>query len=202
MPVMCLRLSTLALIATLLLAGCVAPPKVAPPSAPTVTRTPAPLPATPGTPGVDGPVRATRGYAWSVQMDDAGRRLKSGLSGDASVAQTTDARLWVSLPTEQSFAAGRSALRPAATAWLDQVALALRENRRAEVQIVASADAGQRGTGAEALAIDRAASARDWLVARGIAAPRIAVAGLAARSAPAAAALRLDVLFGERGDPR
>lgn len=180
-----------------LLAGCAAPPPVAPPTTPTVTNTPAPP-----TDAVGAPIRATRGYVWSPQMDDTARRLRGNLSGGASVAQTTDQRLWISLPTAEAFAAGRSALTPSGSAWLDRVALALRENRRAEIQIVGSSDPALRGNAAETLAMDRAASARDWMVARGIAAPRMSVAGVAARAAaaPPAEGGRLDILIGERSE--
>lgn len=135
-------------------------------------------------------------------MDDTARRLRGSLSGNAQVAQTTDQRLWVSLPSAEAFATGRSALTASGGAWLDRVAGALRENRRAEIQIVGSPDAGLRGNAAETQAMDRAASARDWMVARGIAPPRMSVAGVAAR---AAATLppeggRLDILIGERAD--
>ena len=180
-----------------LLAGCAAPPPVAPPATPVVTST-----AAPPTDAVGAPIRATRGYTWSAQMDDTSRRLRSDLSGPASVAQTTDQRLWVSLPSADAFAAGRSALTPSGSAWLDRVALALRENRRAEIQIVGSADASLRGPAAERQAMDRAASARDWMVARGIPAPRMSVAGVAARAAATAPpdGGRLDILIGERAD--
>lgn len=180
-----------------LIAGCAAPPPVAPPTTPVVTSTPAPP-----TDAVGAPIRATRGYAWSSQMDDTTRRLRSDLSGNASVAQTTDQRLWVSLPSAEAFAAGRSALSPSGSAWLDRIALALRENRRAEVQIVGSADPALRGKAAETQAMDRAASARDWMVARGVPAPRMSVAGVAARAAVVAPADggRLDIMIGERAD--
>jgi outer membrane protein OmpA-like peptidoglycan-associated protein len=185
-----------ALLATLL-AGCAAPPPVAPPATPTVTNTPAPP-----TDAAGAPIRPTRGFVWSTQMDDTARRLRGSLSGNAQVAQTTDQRLWVSLPSSETFAAGRSALTTSGGAWLDRVAGALRENRRAEIQIVGSPDAVLRGNAAETQAMDRAASARDWMVARGIAPPRMSVAGVAAR---AAATLppeggRLDILIGERAD--
>ena len=180
-----------------LAAGCAAP-RVAPPTAPVVASTPAPMPA-----GSDAPAKAPRSYAWSSRMDDAARRLRSGLSGPPEVAVTTDQRIWVKLPTAASFPRGRAALEPAARAWLDQVALALRTVPQAEVQIVATADAGQRGAGAETLALDRAASTRDWLVARGLPAPRVSVAALASRAAAGAGGdLRVDVLIGERADPR
>jgi len=95
-----------------------------------------------------------------------------------------------------STAKGSSNQSSAAGAWLDQVALALRDVPRAEVQIVGQPDA--RGAGGTALALDRAASARDWMVMRGVPARRVAVSGQAPRGAKQAASNRLDILIGER----
>jgi outer membrane protein OmpA-like peptidoglycan-associated protein len=182
-----------AALLALIVAGCATAP-VPPPTQPTVTSAPA------GDATIDGPLKAARSYAWTPQMDESFRRLRGALGGGATVAQTTDARLWVSLPTAEAFASGRSALRPVASGWLDQVVLAVRGNRRAEMQIVASADPGSRGPTAEALALDRAASARDWMVARGIPAPRLTVSGVTAKAATAGGERRLEILIGERAE--
>lgn len=130
-------------------------------------------------------------------MGDTAQRLRSALAGGTfEVSQTTDLRLWLSMPVEAAFDKGRSAVKPQATAQLDQLALALRANQRAQVQIVGDADVV--GAGASNLALDRAASARDWLVARGIVAMRIGVGSRTARGTPAADTPRLDILVGER----
>jgi outer membrane protein OmpA-like peptidoglycan-associated protein len=177
------------LVAAIWLAGCAAPPVVAPPPPATIE---APTVA-PG--GV--PARAPGAtYVWSDKLAASAQKLRSGLQGnDVAVSQTTDQRLWVSLPADAAFAAGRAAVKAPATGWLDQVAVALRDLPRAEVQIVSDADA----TGsARALALDRAASARDWLVGRGVPPQRISVAGRGSRSPVPADQRRLDILVGER----
>ncbi len=172
------------------LAGCAAPPVVAPPP-------PATIEAPTVAPG--GTLRATgAAYLWSDKLSASAQRLRSGLQGNnVAVSQTTDQRLWVSLPAEMAFAAGRAAVKAPATGWLDQVAAALRELPRAEVQIVSDSDATGSENSARVLALDRAASARDWMVARGVPPQRI---GVAARNGRAAAAdqRRLDILIGER----
>jgi outer membrane protein OmpA-like peptidoglycan-associated protein len=151
-----------------------------------------PPPATASTPASGSP------YVWSDRMDSAASRLRSALLGSGvEVSQTTDQRLWLSLPGETAFAAGRSALRPPAGQWLDQVAATLKTIPQAEVQIVGNPDiTAGAPTGSTALALDRAASARDWMVMRGVLASRVSVSGRALR-APVAQA-RLDVLIGER----
>ncbi len=138
-------------------------------------------------------------YLWSDKLAAAAQKLRSGLQGNnVAVSQTTDLRLWVSLPAEAAFATGRAAVKAPATGWLDQVAVALRELPRADVQIVSDADAAGNDNSARVLALDRAASARDWLVIRGVSPQRIAVAGRSGRSAVPADQRRLDILIGER----
>ena len=173
-----------ALGAALMLGGC-ALPKVSTPALPPPVSA-APLPAAPA-----------GAWVWSPQIDSAGSKLRSGLFGSgADVSQTSDQRLWISLPADTTFAAGRSAVTPAAGAWLDQVAASLRALPRAEVQIVGPVDA----KGGAALAVDRAASARDWMVMRGVPARRIAVSGQAPRGRNPGEG-RLDILIGERYTP-
>lgn len=180
--------------AVLVLAGC-AMPVVAPPTVPAPvppaqqTSTGSTAPAAAAAPA---PVGA---WTWSPQMDSAASRLRSTLRGKSiDVVQTTDQRLWLSLPGEEAFPAGRSAVTPAAGAWLDEVAQALRSVPRAEVQIVGAPDAKGGGS---SLALDRAASARDWMVARGVPARRVAVSAQTPRG-KVATPNRLEILIGER----
>lgn len=174
--------------AVLLLAGCampvVAPPAVPAPVPPAQQTTPAPAPLTPA-----------GAWTWSAEMDSAAARLRSALGGEVDVVQTTDQRLWLSLPGDEAFPAGRSAVTPAGRAWLDEVAQALRSVPRAEAQIVGAPDAKRGGA---SLALDRAASARDWMVARGVAARRVAVSGQAPKSGKTVLPNRLEILIGER----
>ena len=181
-PRLAIGASAAALLLTLV--GC-ALPKVAPPALPPPVSA-APL-----------PVASTGGWVWTPQLESAGSRLRIGLFGSgADVSQTSDQRLWISLPAEPTFAAGRPAVTPAAGAWLDQIASSLRALPRAEVQIVGPVDA----RGGAALAVDRAASARDWMVMRGVPARRMAVSGQAPRSRNPGEG-RLDILVGERSLP-
>ncbi|MFZ2652627.1 MAG: hypothetical protein WA210_21205 [Burkholderiaceae bacterium] len=118
-------------------------------------------------------------YVWSASLAAAARKLRGELPGSTvRLAQSTDQRLWVSLAADAVFAAGRSALKPGATPWLDTIAATLRELPGADVQIFGEPDALSRDDNtSRALALDRAASTRDWMVARGLGAWRVAVAG-------------------------
>lgn len=194
--------TTAAVIALVLAAGCAAPPPVPPPHVPPpVSAAPMPAPP-PGTavPPAGGSAAAASSspWAWSPRMDAAAQRLRDVLSGSGvEVAQTTDQRLWLSLPGAETFPLGRSALTRPAGGWLDQVAATLRTLPQAEVQIVGQPDA-TRG-GGSALAIDRAASARDWMVMRGVPARRVVVSGQAPKGRTTVVAEnRLDILIGER----
>ncbi len=146
-------------------------------------------------------------YAWSPQMAAAQDQLAGGLSGSGvHVARTNDDRLWITLPGDLSFEPNRSALKPAARGLLDQVVMAVRNNPRAEFRIVGHTDAKGAAGANNALSLDRAASTRDWLVARGLSPARMAVAGRGALDPLAsndeesgrATNRRVEILIGER----
>lgn len=177
------RLATsLALASAAVITGCVLPQAEPPPLPPPVSA--APLPAAPA-----------GAWAWSPELESAGTRLRASLAGSgAEVSQTPDQRLWISLPAATAFPAGRAAVSPTATPWLDRVAASVRSLPRAQVQIVGPADA----RGGAALAVDRAASARDWMVMRGVPAHRMVVTGQDPRGRTPSGEARLHIFVGER----
>lgn len=177
--------------------------------APPVKPLPAPGPSVPGS--APGPVygQAASGAArsWSPQMEAVERQLASALSGTPmTLARTTDERLWLTLPGDVAFEPNRSALKPAATGLLDKVAVVLRGQPQLELRIVGHTDSKGSAAGNDALSLDRAASTRDWLVARGLSPVKTAVAGRGARDPVAsnddeagrAANRRVEILIGER----
>ena len=168
-------------------------------SAPVARQDPVPdVPLERPTAAPGSPVPASA-YVWSDPLAAASRKLRSDLPSAVSVAQSTDGRLWVSVPAQAAFDPARSALRPAATPWLDRIAAVLRELPRSEVQIFGEPDPQSRDDRAShGLALDRAASARDWMVGRGLPARRIAVAGRHLVAATSRDARRLDIVIGER----
>jgi outer membrane protein OmpA-like peptidoglycan-associated protein len=122
------------------------------------------------------------------------------------LAKTTDERLWITLPGDLAFQPNRSALKPGATAVLDKIVVALRGVPAAEVRIVGHTDSKGAAAANDALSLDRAASTRDWLVARGMSPVRIAVAGRGSRDplasnddeAGRATNRRVEILVGEK----
>ena len=147
-------------------------------------------------------------FTWSNSMQAARGQLESSLRGTGvTVNRSTDDRLWITLPGDLSFEANRSALKPGARAALDQVSLAVRRLGPVDVRIVGHTDSKGSAAANNALSLDRAASARDWLVARGLSPVRIAVAGRGAQDPVAgndtdsgrASNRRVEILVGERG---
>lgn len=187
------------LLAAALVAGCSAPP---PKTVPEVAS------SAPGS--ASGPVYGkgpSDGKGLSAQMEAAERQLNQALNGTAvTVSRTTDDRLWITLPGDLTFQPNRSALRPGATAVLDQIALSLRSVPTAELRIVGHTDSKGPAAANDALSLDRAASTRDWLVARGLSPVRIAVAGRGSRDplasnedeAGRATNRRVEILIGEK----
>jgi outer membrane protein OmpA-like peptidoglycan-associated protein len=188
-------LPVLAGAALLWLGGCASPP-VPVVEAPPVAAVERPT-ASVGTP------RVASAYTWSERLASAARRLRDDLQpAGVTVAQSADQRLWLSLPAEVVFASGRSAIKPPAAPWLDRIAALLREQPRAEVQILGEPDPRSRDDNASrVLALDRAASARDWIVARGVSAHRVSVMGRRTSSQAGAEERRLDIFVGERAVP-
>jgi outer membrane protein OmpA-like peptidoglycan-associated protein len=191
-----------------LLSACAsAPPALPPITAPDATSA-APLERPTAAPSLAA-ARPTD-YLWSDPLAATARKLRGELpSESANIGPSSDHRLAISLDGDALFAPGRSALKPSATPWLDRIAAALRGLPRGDVQIIGDPDPQSRDDPkSRALALDRAEAARDWLVARGLPAQRIAVAGRrpvaqgAARGSPQPAAAvsehRLNILIGER----
>lgn len=189
------------LLSALVLAGCGTPPtkQLPPPATPVPGSAPGPVYGEgTQTPGKGGP---------SPQMEATEKQLGSALSGSgATLARTTDERLWITLPGDLAFQPNRAALKPTATALLDKIVVALRGLPTAELRIVGHTDAKGAVAANDALSLERAQATRDWLVARGMSPVKIAVAGRGARDplasndddAGRAANRRVEILIGEK----
>ncbi len=100
------------------------------------------------------------------------RRLADLFRGTPVVFEMTpDGSLRVGVPLRYSFDDGRAAVKPPLAAVLDRVARSQR-GQKTRLRVAAPADAS--AANAQQLARDRAASTRDYLVARGVGVSRFA----------------------------
>ena len=129
-----------------------------------------------------GAVGAGGGYIWSKKMQDQKAAMEKATVGTGiAVTQTSDNRLKLDIPSDVSFDVGRSAIKPNFDPILNQFGTTLMQHPETTISIIGHTDS----TGSDAvnnpLSVDRANSARDYLVSRGVARSRIATDGRGAR---------------------
>ena len=125
---------------------------------------------------------ALGGYIWSNQMAQKKATMEQATAGTGvAVTQTSDNQLKLNIPSDISFDTGRTNIKPNLRPILDQFAQGLSNQPNTEIRIVGHTDS----TGSDAinnpLSINRAASARDYLAARGVDSRRIQIDGRGAR---------------------
>ncbi len=127
-------------------------------------------------------VGAGGGYLWSKRMQDQKQAMEQATRGTGvAVTQTADNQLKLDIPSDISFATGRSDIQPNFAPILDRFANSLRDHNATTISIVGHTDS----TGSDAinnpLSVNRAASTRDYLTAKGVAANRININGMGER---------------------
>jgi len=127
-------------------------------------------------------VGAGGGYLWSKHMEEQKAAMEQATQGTGvSVSQTADNQLKLDIPSDVSFDTNRYDIKPNLRPILDRFATTLNQNPVTRVTIIGHTDS----TGTDAinnpLSVNRAASTRDYLVARGVAANRIAIDGRGSR---------------------
>lgn len=121
---------------------------------------------------------ALGGYIWSNRMEQQKRAMEQATQGTGvAVTQTPDNQLKLEVPSDVSFDTGRADIKANFRPVLDRFGQTLREHPQTTVRIVGHTDS----TGTDAinnpLSVNRAASARDYLVAQGVAAQRFTIDG-------------------------
>src|SRR5690606_30003355 len=129
-----------------------------------------------------GLVGAVAGNVWSTRMERQRQQMEQATQGTGvQVTQTADNRLKLEIPSDISFATGRSDINSNFRPILDRFATGLNENPAATVTIIGHTDS----TGTDAinnpLSLNRAAHTRDYLAGRGVSPQRIAVDGRGSR---------------------
>ena len=114
-------------------------------------------------------VGALGGYVWSKKMADKKAAMEQATAGTGvAVTQTPDNQLKLNIPSDISFDTGRADIKPNLYPILDSFAQGLGNQPNTDIRIVGHTDS----TGSDAinnpLSVDRAASTRDYLVARGV----------------------------------
>ncbi|PPE71011.1 OmpA family protein [Caldimonas thermodepolymerans] len=127
-------------------------------------------------------VGALGGYIWSKRMEEQKARMEQATQGTGiDVERTADNRIKVQIPSDAGFDVGRATVKPQLARVLDSFAQSMRDHSATVISIIGHTDS----TGTDAinnpLSLDRAAATRDYLVARGVAASRIAIDGRGSR---------------------
>lgn len=117
-------------------------------------------------------------YIWSQNMERQKREMEQATQGTGiAVTQTQDNQLKLDIPSDISFAVGRSDIQSNFAPVLDRFAEGLRNNPNTDVRIIGHTD----NTGSDAinnpLSVDRANSTRNYLTARGVSGARIQTEG-------------------------
>ena len=129
-----------------------------------------------------GAAGAGGGYLWSKKMQDQKAAMEQATAGTGvAVSQTADNRLKLDIPSDISFATGRSDISGSFAPILTHFATSLNQNPVTTVTIIGHTDS----TGSDAinnpLSVDRANSTRSYLISRGVASNRIVTEGRGAR---------------------
>jgi outer membrane protein OmpA-like peptidoglycan-associated protein len=154
-------------------------------------------------------VGAVGGYAWSKYMENKKAEMQRATAGTGvTVVQTPDNQLKLEVPNDTSFAVGRSDLNPRLRPILDQFAAGQGSQQNTEVRIVGHTDNTGSDSVNDRLSLDRAESVKDYLVARGVRANTVQVAGHGEREPVAdngseagrAKNRRVEIFLGERAN--
>lgn len=130
----------------------------------------------------------------SYQLEEMAHAMDEDLRGTpVEVSRTEPNVLRVAVPANYCFDAGRSAVKQPLAAVLDRMAAQLKLKTTLQVVVVGPSDAGDNNA---LRALDRAAAARDYLIARGVPAARFAVLN---QASPAGLEIRVAARKGLRG---
>lgn len=158
---------------------------------------------------IGGLVGAAGGYVWSKHMADKKAAMERATAGSGvQVSQTPDNQLKLNIPSDISFDTGRADIKPNLRPILDQFATGLSGQPNTEVRIIGHTDNTGSDATNDALSVQRAQSARQYLAARGVDPNRIVIAGrgerepIADNSSEAGRARnrRVEIFLGERAN--
>jgi len=121
-------------------------------------------------------------YVWSKRMEEQKRAMEQATQGTGvDVTQTADNQLKLNVPSDVSFDTNRADIKPNLAPVLDRFAQTLQQNPTTTVRIIGHTDSTGNDAINDPLSINRAASTRQYLAARGVEAGRIAIDGRGSR---------------------
>lgn len=125
---------------------------------------------------------AIAGNVWSRKMQAQKAEMEQATAGTGvGVSQTSDNRLKLDIPSDVSFDTGRADIKPNFRPILDKLATGLVDNPTTVITIIGHTDSSGSDAINNPLSVNRAASARDYLTARGVASNRISIEGRGSR---------------------
>ncbi len=132
--------------------------------------------------GVGAAAGAGGGYLWSRRMEQQKQAMVAATQGTGvEVTQTPNNELKLEIPSDISFDVGKADIKPQLRPVLDRFAQTLQTNPVTNVRIIGHTDSTGTNAINDALSVQRAASARDYITARGVAMNRIAIDGRGSR---------------------
>ena len=123
-------------------------------------------------------VGALGGYIWSTEMAKKKAAMEQATAGTGvDVTRTADNQLKLNIPNDISFDTNQTRIKPRLQPILDQFAQGLSSQPNTEIRIVGHSDSTGTDAINDPLSVNRAASTRSYLVARGVDAHRILIDG-------------------------
>ena len=160
---------------------------------------------------IGGAIAGVGTYIWSRQMEEQKRAMEEATAGTGvQVTQTRENLLQLDIPSDISFRVNSAAILPNFQPILDRFAQTLVANPATTVQIIGHTDSTGNDAINNPLSVNRAASARDYLVARGVQVSRIMIDGRGSRDpiadnstqAGRAQNRRVEIYVGQAANPQ
>lgn len=121
---------------------------------------------------------AIAGNIWSKKMEAQKQEMEQATAGTGvAVTKTENNQLKLEIPSDISFDKGKANIKSNFRPILDKFANGLQNNAAARVTIIGHTDSSGSDAINDPLSVNRAASARSYLVERGIAISRITIDG-------------------------
>ncbi|MES2637495.1 MAG: OmpA family protein [Pseudomonadota bacterium] len=127
-------------------------------------------------------VGAVAGNVWTKRQEEQKRQMEEATAGTGvAVSQTSDNRLKLDIPSDVSFAVGRADIQSNFRPILNTFVTSLATTPNSTVTIIGHTDSSGSDAVNNPLSLNRAASVRDYLVARGVSSSRVAIDGRGSR---------------------